>query len=766
MAAAWLPWWSLPCSGAGSAFTYQGRLFEGSATPSGLYEVRLALFDAVADGNQIASDLTNLVTATDGFFSASCDFGARAFDAGPRFLQIGVRKSGATNDFVTLVPRQAITPTPYALHAGTVDTIPIEATFVGDGSGLTNGGGFHFADTNWVATNFAGGLPNPLVGVAVSNAPYVKSRNLVVENGSIAIGPPGWGIVTNLYGIGIINSNFASDNIFPKLAFMTDPSQVANGIGCGSIGWSPIHSGEVGGELHITAPGSISINAAYNGANPVVRIQMGASGPVHEAISIAPNDSPWLTSTFAGLMGQSKILEFYSRYNSNGTVYAAGGLEGPVPWRFGLRQEVVQTNGDVNLLLYSAIPAVTYKPGQQTQNLYYGTNATWRPGYALVRFRTNAVDITGGPVNFSRTTQSGAPICPLDFSKAQCSDIALTSGNVTFFTTNRTGAATNFESRVFIIRSGATNATLSWPNWSVVGPAAGSVLPSVLPAGQLIRLTLESHGPWETDVLASFLIGADASLTPAPEAASFFSRANITNATEMTAVDTLVKELKLSGLWDSADALYPFVGGNIPAAACNLRSANYDIAWFGDVIYANGVQGRGPAGNAYGLSGFHFRNTPGLNYGSNSACLATCLNTVSPQEWTWWAGCGEVPPGGPRVMHLKLNDYFLATPINDAVSDASTLATQGDFRGTFISSRTSATQAFTLAKGILLPVSSACAGVPDGRLGLLGLAHADDTVTDQTDATLTTVWVGAGLNTDQARTLSAILTKFNQTLSR
>jgi len=755
-----------PGADAGSAFTYQGQLAEAGVAAEGLHELRLGLYDAPTGGNPVGPRLTNLVAVSKGLFTVTPDFGSAAFDGRARFLEIGVRRNGATNDFLTLVPRQPMTPTPYALHAASAEGVPPGAVFIGDGSGLTNAGGFHFADTNWVSTNYPSGLPNPLVGVAVSNAPFVKSKNLLVEDGSITLGPPGWAIMTNYYGIGIINSNFASDNNYPKLAFMTDPGQVANGVGCASIGWSPVHSGEVGGEMHITAPASISINAGYNAANPVVRIQMGASGPVHETISIAPDDNPWFGSRFAGALGQSKILEFYSRYNSNGTVYAAGGLDGPAPWRFGLRQEVVQNNGDVNLMLYSAIPVVEYKPGEQRQDLYYGTNASWRPGYALVRFRTNAVDVTGGPINFSRSTQAAGSICPLDFGRAQCTDISLASESVTFFTTNRAGAATYFESRIFIIHSGSLNANLAWPGWTVVGPTAGTALPTSLSAGQVIRLALESHGPGETNVMASYMIGNDSTFAFAPEAATFFSRANITNATERAAVDVLVKDLKAAGLWASADAIYPFVGGNVQSAAYNLRSANYPITWFGNVVYTNGVQGQGSTGNAYGLTGFHFRNTAGLNYTSNSACLATCLDTVSPQEWTWWAGCGDVPSTGPRVMHLKLNNLFVATPINDAVSDATVLGTLGDFRGVYISSRTDAAQAFTMTKGTVLPVASAAAGVPNGRLGLLGLAHADDTVTDRTDARLTTVWVGGGITADQAQSLTTILTKFNQSLGR
>jgi hypothetical protein len=117
-------------------------------------------------------------------------------------------------------------------------------------------------------------------------------------------------------------------------------------------------------------------------------------------------------------------------------------------------------------------------------------------------------------------------------------------------------------------------------------------------------------------------------------------------------------------------------------------------------------------------------------------------------------------------MHLKLNGFFLANSINDPVDNSNVLGTQGDFRGVYISSRTNATEAFTMAKGTALPVPSTPGGVPDGRLGILGLAHADNTVSGRTDATLTSVWVGGGITVGQAQSLTAILTRFNQSLGR
>jgi hypothetical protein len=123
----------LLCAGAGfaqtTAFTYQGRLTDNGAPASGNYDLRFTTYDALAAGNLVAGPLTNqLVMVTNGLFTVSLDFG-NSFDGSDRWLEIGVRPGGSnTVPFTALIPRQAITPTPYALLAQTVPAGGIQGT--------------------------------------------------------------------------------------------------------------------------------------------------------------------------------------------------------------------------------------------------------------------------------------------------------------------------------------------------------------------------------------------------------------------------------------------------------------------------------------------------------------------------------------------------------------------------------------------------------------------------------------------------------------
>ena len=107
----------------GTAFTYQGRLNFNGNPAAGNFDVRFAVFDANTNGNQFGVTLTNSATAvTNGLFAVTLDFGAGIFTGPSRWLEIAARTNG-NGAFATLAPRQALTPTPYAIYANTASNV-------------------------------------------------------------------------------------------------------------------------------------------------------------------------------------------------------------------------------------------------------------------------------------------------------------------------------------------------------------------------------------------------------------------------------------------------------------------------------------------------------------------------------------------------------------------------------------------------------------------------------------------------------------------
>ena len=107
----------------GTAFTYQGRLNSSGAAVSGNYDLRFTIFDSSGGATVVGEPLTNSVTGiSNGLFAVTLDFGANVFTGPARWLEISARTNGP-GSFTTLSPRQPLTPSPYAIYAGTASNV-------------------------------------------------------------------------------------------------------------------------------------------------------------------------------------------------------------------------------------------------------------------------------------------------------------------------------------------------------------------------------------------------------------------------------------------------------------------------------------------------------------------------------------------------------------------------------------------------------------------------------------------------------------------
>lgn len=155
----------------GTAFTYQGRLDDGAAPANGLYDLTYTLFTVSSGAGQVGSTLLgNATSVSNGLFTVTLDFGAN-FPGADRWLEIAVRTNGG-GAFTTLIPRQPLTATPYAVTAGTVTGAITEAQLPSNTAKL------NVANTASQAT-----------GVAVITSGFITSAN-VTFGGSGYTTPP------------------------------------------------------------------------------------------------------------------------------------------------------------------------------------------------------------------------------------------------------------------------------------------------------------------------------------------------------------------------------------------------------------------------------------------------------------------------------------------------------------------------------------------------------------------------------------------------
>jgi lysophospholipase L1-like esterase len=163
-----------------TAFQYQGRLDESGKRANGSYDFSFGLFAANVGGRPAAPALTNsALVVSNGYFLAILDFGP-LFDGTPFWLEIGVRSNGSAGAFVTLSPRQPLSPVPYALFAPTAGTVSgvISSSNLPPNVVLQNG------DVNFSGTVTTSSLvtTNPLIKGVATYAPDISSITEVFSN--------------------------------------------------------------------------------------------------------------------------------------------------------------------------------------------------------------------------------------------------------------------------------------------------------------------------------------------------------------------------------------------------------------------------------------------------------------------------------------------------------------------------------------------------------------------------------------------------------
>jgi hypothetical protein len=161
----------------GTAFTYQGRLNDGTNPANGNYDLQFAIYDAASAGTQQGVLLTNSATGvTNGLFTVTLDFGNQ-FVGADRFLEVAVRTNGAAS-FTVLTPRQKLAPSPYAITAGNLAGVIANntvgaayATVSGGSNNAVNGaystasGGYkNTIQTNDAYATIGGGYDNTVQG--------------------------------------------------------------------------------------------------------------------------------------------------------------------------------------------------------------------------------------------------------------------------------------------------------------------------------------------------------------------------------------------------------------------------------------------------------------------------------------------------------------------------------------------------------------------------------------------------------------------------
>lgn len=191
------------------------------AAASGSYDFQFRLFSRTTGGDAVGSIVSvPNVAVTNGVFTVPLDFGFSALNTlGSRFLEIGVKPSGASGAYTTLAPRQPSTDAPSAVFAFKA----LEAS---------NAGRFN----NLTIENF---VQNSDARLSDARAPIAGSGNYI-QNTTARQADSNF----NISGNGIVGGNLTADTISANSNF----NVVLTGQSTSNIGtWLNLNNTSIGG---------------------------------------------------------------------------------------------------------------------------------------------------------------------------------------------------------------------------------------------------------------------------------------------------------------------------------------------------------------------------------------------------------------------------------------------------------------------------------------------------------------------------------------
>ena len=317
--------------GQGTAFTYQGRLNSSGSQASGDYDLRFTIYDSSGGPTVVAGPLTNsAVGVSNGLFTVTLDFGAGVFTGPARWLDIAVRSNGVSS-FTALSPRQALTPSPYAIFANTAsnvvsgsvvkslnslkdnvtlaaganvtvtpsgNTLTIASTGVG-GSGIWSLNG---ANTYYNAGNVGIGTTNPFSRLAVQTVS--GNYGFTHTDGAITIGS-----YVGSSSSGAVGGWLGTYSAHP-LYFFVNNGQPSVTIGAGGVttmtplgGYGSTYFGTPNGESGMSIAGANRADVRFDGSSLKLLAGLGSGAMPSEngvAITTAGNVGIGTTDPLSG----------------------------------------------------------------------------------------------------------------------------------------------------------------------------------------------------------------------------------------------------------------------------------------------------------------------------------------------------------------------------------------------------------------------------------------------------------------------------------
>ena len=191
------------------------------------------------------------------------------------------------------------------------------------------------------------------------------------------------------------------------------------------------------------------------------------------------------------------------------------------------------------------------------------------------------------------------------------------------------------------------------------------------------------------------------------DALAFIAAAGITDATQQTAINTLVVELKTFGLWAKMKAIYPFVGGTASSHKFNLKdSRDLDAAF--RLVFSGGLTHSSNGILPNGSNGFvQTYLTPSSSLISANSHLSYYSRTNNANAIDFDMGVGDSLGGYSFSMFLRRSNSTAGFDSGNAISNNRiTASSQTNSQGFYIGSIRSSTDRILIKNGTNILASS------------------------------------------------------------
>lgn len=246
-----------------------------------------------------------------------------------------------------------------------------------------------------------------------------------------------------------------------------------------------------------------------------------------------------------------------------------------------------------------------------------------------------------------------------------------------------------------------------------------------------------------------------------PDAQAFFNRVTAAGGTltttEKNAINQLVLDMKLNGIWSAMKAVYPMVGASAAACAQNLVSSNFTGTFSSGWTFAS--TGVTPNGTSSYMDSTLIPN-------GNIGLTSVSIGLFQPNN----SGETKAPMG---VDQYPINTILLypRTNVNNfsAYLNSVSVNNFGTFTNTRIFSQISRLNSTTVKgymNGIEISSSSNISSSLNTNPILIGANSYNGSLRDFSSKQISFAYIGLGLNTTQAQNYNTIVNTFQTLLSR